>query len=250
MQAEQLSLFDNLEPLPQCPFLGRRVAVTGSFALSYQALRAKLLRLGATDVKFDKLQRNTHLLLVGKTPNHDVVAYHTLYVHDGFNIKRLSSTDLDRIFAGDYAPYQTEDEVVKNLHLTREHLYWNAPEISGLKNNRQASPLPLDRTDVLYGKEIYAHASLLDSMPQLGQLIGCLGGYANTCMTDDTDYILVPESMPKEVCHAIEAHYNKSRSVRFDTPFIILEGLVDYLRQHPNSQPPGVMAELLAHLEH
>lgn len=245
MQAEQLSLFGDADVILPCPFLGRRIAVTGQFTQGRHALRGTLLRLGATEVKFDKLQRNTHFLLVGEAPDRDVVNYLRLYVHDGYNIMQLSALDLERIQAGYYGPYQTEEPITKSLHLTREHMYWTAPEISGLKNIRQTSPLPLHEMDVLYGKEIFVHASLLDRSPELAQLIGCLGGYANTEMADDTDCILMPADMPREMCLAVEQYYNAGRSMRFDTPFIVLEDLVAYLRQRINHLPDNVMAELM-----
>ncbi len=248
MQAEQLSLFGDTDFALPCPFLGRRVAVTGQFAPGRQALRSTLLRLGATEVKFDKLQRNTHFLLVGEAPDPDVINYWRLYVHDGFNIMQLTASDFQRIQSGDYSPYQVEETVAKNLHLTREHLYWTAPEVTGLKNIRQPSPLPLQDMDVLYGKEIFAHASLLDKQPELAQLIGCLGGYANTELADDTDCILMPSSMPQEVCQAVEQYYNSSRSVRFDTPFIVLEDLIAYLRERIARFPDSVMQELISRL--
>lgn len=249
MQAEQLSLFGDANVTMPCPFLGRRIAVTGQFTQGRQTLRATLLRMGAAEVKFDKLQRNTHFLLVGEAPDRDMVNYLRLYVHDGYNIKQLSALDLERIQAGEYGPYQAEEPMIKSLHLTREHLYWTAPEISGLKNIRQTSPLPLQEMDVLYGKEIFVHASLLDRYPELAQLIGCLGGYANTEMADDTDCILMPAAMPSEVCLAVEQYYNAGRSMRFDIPFIILEDLVAYLRQRIDRFPDNFMTELMGKIK-
>ncbi len=250
MQAEQLSLFGDTDFALPCPLQGRRVAITGQFAQSRQALRSTLLRMGATEVKFDKLQRSTHFLLVGETPDTDVVNYWRLYVHDGFNIRRLSVSDLQDIQAGNYAPYQMKEEMTKNMRLTREHLYWTAPEISGLKNNRQTSPLALHEMDVLYGKELFLHTSLLDRYPELAQIIGCLGGYANTELADDTDCILIPSSMPQEVCLAVEQHYNAGRATRFDTPFIIMEDLVEYLKARSKRIPDAVTTELMKKLQH
>ncbi len=245
MRTEQLSLFGDTDFALPCPFLGRRIAVTGQFEQARPALRSTLLRMGAAEVKFDKLQRNTHFLLVGDAPNADVVNYWRLYVHDGFNIRLLSASDLQRIQAGDYGPYQVEETMTKSLHLTHEHLYWTAPEIIGLKNIRQTSPLVLQDMDVLYGKEIFVHASLLARQPELAQLIGCLGGYANTEPADDTDCILMPSSMPREICQAVEQYYNATRSTRFDTPFIILEDLIAYLRERIAHFPDTVMQALL-----
>ena len=169
MQGEQLTLFEDFEQeekLPS-PFVGRKVSVTGTFSLGRQALRSKLLQFGASDVRFDSLQRNTHFLLIGESPAASMLDYWRLYVHDGYNIRKISFSDLAEIERGNYAPYQTDEVVCKKLHLTKEHLYWNAPEIDGLKNIRTNSPLRLDSNSVLYGKEIFIHLSLVERMPML-----------------------------------------------------------------------------------
>lgn len=247
MQAEQLSLFDDFNTpasIPS-PFLGRRVVVTGTFSQSRQTLRSTLLKLGAAEVRYDKLQRGVHFLLSGENPVPDVISYWRLYVHDGYNIRRLSAEDLQRIQGGDYAAYQMPEEMAKDLHLTHEHLYWTAPEISSLKETRQVSPVSLDSMDVLYGKEIFVHRSIMESMPQLAQALGCLGTYASIEMSDDIDFILIPKDMPAEICDAVENYYNSSRSTMFNVPFVILEDLLSYLQERIQRFPDEVLSQLI-----
>lgn len=247
MQAEQLSLFDdfNTPASISSPFLGRRVVVTGTFSQSRQTLRSTLLKLGASEVRYDKLQRGVHFLLAGENPVPDVISYWRLYVHDGYNIRRLSAEDLQRIQGGDYAAYQMPEEMAKDLHLTHEHLYWTAPEISSLKETRQVSPVSLDSMDVLYGKEIFVHRSIMESMPQLAQALGCLGAYANIEMSDDIDFILIPKDMPADICGAVEDYYNSSRSTMFNVPFVILEDLLSYLQKRIQRFPDEVLSQLI-----
>jgi hypothetical protein len=247
MKVEQLSFFDliNDTPAMACPLDGRRVAITGCFTQSRQALRSSLLRLGASDVKFDKLQRNTHFLLVGENPNADIINYWRLYVHDGYNICRLHADDLRRIQEGDYAPYQVAEEVCKDVHITKEHLFWNAPEIEGLKNTRAISPFQLKDFACLYGQEIYVHHSIIDKIPELAQAMGCLGAYANTEQAEDTDSIIMPLSLPQEICSDIEEYYNNSRATQFNTPFIILEELIEFLNKRVENYPDKTLAELM-----
>jgi hypothetical protein len=251
MQAEQLSLFDDFDASPTlpCPFLGRKVVATGSFTQSRQALRSTLLKLGASEVRFDKLQRNTHFLLTGDCPDPEVINYWLLYVHDGYNIRRLTADDLQHIQGGDYSAYQMPEDMPKELHLTHEHVYWVAPEISGLKNTRQISPLALNTPDVLYGKEIFVHPSIMDSMPTLAQALGCLGAYANTEMDEMTDSILIPGSMPKAICRSIEEYYNASKATLFNIPFIILEDLITYIRERVTMFPDEAISQLLENLD-
>lgn len=247
MQAEQLSLFDDFNTpasIPS-PFLGRRVVVTGTFSQSRQTLRSTLLKLGAAEVRYDKLQRGVHFLLSGENPVPDVISYWRLYVHDGYNIRRLSAEDLQRIQGGDYAAYQMPEEMAKDLHLTHEHLYWTAPEISSLKETRQVSPVSLDSMDVLYGKEIFVHRSIMESMPQLAQALGCLGAYASIEMSDDIDFILIPKDMPADICGAVENYYNSSRSTMFNVPFVILEDLLSYLQERIQRFPDEVLSQLV-----
>jgi hypothetical protein len=247
MQAEQLSLFDDFNTPASIPypFLGRRVVVTGTLSQSRQTLRSTLLKLGASEVRYDKLQRGVHFLLAGENPVPDVISYWRLYVHDGYNIRRLSAEDLLRIQGGDYAAYQMPEEMAKDLHLTHEHLYWTAPEISSLKETRQVSPVSLDSMDVLYGKEIFVHRSIMESMPQLAQALGCLGAYANIEMSDDIDFILIPKDMPAEICDAVEDYYNSSRSTMFNVPFVILEDLLSYLQERIQRFPDEVLSQLI-----
>lgn len=247
MQVEQLSLFDDFDPTPQvpCPFLGRRITITGTFSQGRQAMRSMLLRLGATEVRYDKLQRNTHFLIVGENPSQEVMGYQRLYVHDGYNIRTLAESDLQRIQAGEYAPYQMPEEVCKELHLTSGHLYWVAPEIEGLKNMRFRSPLLLDSPSVLYGREIFMHVSIMQQMPELAQAVGFLGAYANSEMAEDTDSILMPRSMPRDVCGEVEAYYNAGRATQFNIPFIILEDLIEYLNRRAAEFQDDTLACLL-----
>ena len=157
----------------------------------------------------------------------------------------LSAEDLQRIQGGDYAAYQMPEEMAKDLHLTHEHLYWTPPEISSLKETRQVSPVNLDSMDVLYGKEIFVHRSIMESMPQLAQALGCLGAYANIEMSDDIDFILIPKDMPAEICDAVEDYYNSSRSTMFNVPFVILEDLLSYLQERIQRFPDEVLSQLI-----
>lgn len=247
MHVEQLSLFDefDLEHKELCPFLNRRVSVTGVFTLGRQALKSKLLKLGASDVRFDALQRNTHFLLVGEMPNEVVMDYWRMYVHDGFNIKLLSLADFEEIDKGRYAVYHTEEIVSKKLHLTKEHLYWNAPEIEGLKNTRPCSPFSLCSNHSLYGKEIYMHVSLVEQMHELPQLMGCIGAYVNTEIDEKTELIIMPKDMPAIICQCIEEYYNASRATQFNIPFVILEDLLSYLHERLVQIPEPFMKALL-----
>lgn len=243
----QLSLFDNVntEEEVTAPFLGRKITVTGTFPQGRQSLRSTLMRLGAAEVRYDKLQRGTHFVLCGENPDPDVMGYHKLYVHDGYNIRLLTAQDLQEILHGNNNTYLMPEEIRKDLHITKEHLYWEAPEICGLKNQRQKSPVCLDKDDILYGKEIFVHISILNEQPEIAQALGCLGAYANTEMAEDTDCILISRDMPEAVCKDVERYYNESRATQFNIPFIILEDLTDFLLHRSQKFPDETLSALL-----
>ena len=232
MKAEQLDLFGNagFEEVQECPLKGRKVVVTGDFECGRQALRSTLLKLGAAEVKSDKPARGTHFMVVGDNPQVEAMNFLRLYRHDGYNIRILTALDIDRIKAGEYATYKMPEEMVKDLHLTREDVWFEMPDIASLKNERVSSPLDLHSKQApLYGLEIFVHGSIMTEHPELAQSIGNLGAYANNCMDDDTDAIVIPKSMPRDICREVESFYNNSRSTAFNTPFIILEDLLGYI---------------------
>jgi hypothetical protein len=101
----------------------------------------------------------------------------------------------------------------------------------------------------IYGREIYVHTSILQAMPALGQLLGCLGAYANTEMDEMTDSILIPGSMPKAICRSIEEYYNASKATLFNIPFIILEDLITYIRERVTMFPDEAISQLLENLD-
>ena len=231
MSEQQLDLFSQAE-IPQstpCPIMGRRVVVAGDFPRGRQNMKSTLLRLGATDVRFDKPQRITHFLVIGDNPPADTMEYYRLYKHDGYNIRLLHLQDIQSIQDGNYGEYQVPETVVKQLHLDRDQVYWTPASISGHKSERLASPLALDSMSELYGREIFLHPSISAIHPQLCQQIGNLGGYANDAMADDTDSIVVPASLPREILQEVEDYYNASRAQQFNIPFIILEDLLQYI---------------------
>jgi hypothetical protein len=86
-------------------------------------------------------------------------------------------------------------------------------------------------------------------MPNIAQALGCLGAYANTEIAEDTDYILIPKSIPQAVCQAVEKFYNNSRTTTFNTPFVILEDLIEFLIRRVAEFPDEALEELMVNEE-
>ena len=229
---EQLDFFSDIEMehAPKCPITGREVVLAGDFPQGRQAMRSTLLKLGAAKIKYDRPSRSTHIIVVGDNAPTEIINYARLYHHDGYNIQMLSPSDIQHIQVGNYTPYHIPEQMVKDLRITPEIVWWEMPEIANLKTQRAASPIDLYATPApLYGKELFVHESIFESMPTLFQEIGNRGAYANITIDDETDAIVIPRSLPKEICQAIEDYYNNSKSTTFNIPFVILEELIEYL---------------------
>jgi inner membrane protein involved in colicin E2 resistance len=86
----------------------------------------------------------------------------------------------------------------------------------------------------------------MDSAPTLAQALGCLGAYANTEMADDTDCILIPKSMSRDICQSVEQYYNSSRATQFNIPFILLEDLQAYIMDRAQQFPDPTFLSLIS----
>ena len=92
-------------------------------------------------------------------------------------------------------------------------------EVTGIRNS---SPLVYGEENPICQKEIYVPEMAGKNTGVFYQIIGNLGGYANKEYLDDTNIILLPDSLLKkleqgvkdEVIQEIEKYYSKS-SVRF-----------------------------------
>ena len=201
----QYELFSDADFRQETPLTGRAVCLLGSFRQPVKALQKKLQTLGA-DIK-QSPSRNLHYVVLGDNVSAEdkerlaVLAYH------GYYPKVLGEADVESILQGHYSQYVVPEKINKSLHLTLRHYVDSRFRYEGAMNP-------------LYTRELYLSP---DTSPELYQMLGNRGIYANAYIDDTTDVIVISnnslrhlqEGQTDDSLRYIEQQYNKSRSPIF-----------------------------------
>ncbi|MBO7067263.1 MAG: hypothetical protein J6W52_01075 [Bacteroidaceae bacterium] len=220
----QYNLFSDDDFRQTTPFTDRVVCLTGSFGTGNSLIRKRILELGAVDVKASP-SRTVHYVIMGNdVPEAQLSALYELNFH-GYCPKVLHKAELDDIFAGHYAAYNTPAEIRKSLTLSMQHY------------DRLKVTLPEGKNS-LYTKELYVPAETRMSQSELYQQLGNLGIYANNYIDDTTNLLLLPDS---SLCHLqegttdetiryIQNSYNAMCSQNFTFQMISESDLITWIK--------------------
>ena len=214
----QYELFSDADFQQETPFTGRFVCVLGSLPKS---LRQKLQTLGA-DIK-QGLSRNVHYVVLGKDVPASSLEQLAQLAFNGYNPKTLSENDLESIFEGHYSSYIVPEQISKSLHLTLQHFLGGKLQLKPNENS-------------LYMKELYLAP---DVQPDLYQMLGNRGIYANAYIDDTTDALVISdaslqhlqEGKTDETLQYIETQYNQSRAQAFRFVMTSEGELLNWLKQ-------------------
>lgn len=214
----QYELFSDADFQQETPFTGRSVCVLGSLPKS---LRQKLQTLGA-DIKLG-LSRNVHYVVLGKDVPASSLEQLAQLAFNGYNPKTLSENDLESIFEGHYSSYIVPEQISKSLHLTLQHFLGGKLQLKPNENS-------------LYMKELYLAP---DVQPDLYQMLGNRGIYANAYIDDTTDALVISdaslqhlqEGKTDETLQYIETQYNQSRAQAFRFVMTSEGELLNWLKQ-------------------
>lgn len=198
----QYELFSDDDFQQEAPFTGRSVCLLGSVP---KPLRQKILALGA-DIK-QGLSRNVHYVVLGKDASASSLEQLRQLAFNGYNPKVLNENDLESILGGSYSSYAVPEQISKSLRLTFQHYRDSRLSYDGGMNP-------------LYTKELYLAP---DTRPELYQMLGNRGIYANAYIDDTTDVLVISdaslhrlqEGQTDESLHYIEQQYNQSRAQAF-----------------------------------
>ena len=198
----QYELFSDDDFQQEAPFTGRSVCLLGSVP---KPLRQKILALGA-DIK-QGLSRNVHYVVLGKDASASSLEQLRQLAFNGYNPKVLNEGDVESILQGHYSSYAVPEQISKSLRLTFQHYLDSRLSYDGGMNP-------------LYTKELYLAT---DTRPELYQMLGNRGIYANAYIDDTTDVLVISdaslhrlqEGQTDESLHYIEQQYNQSRAQAF-----------------------------------
>lgn len=201
----QYELFSDADFRQESPFAQRSVCLLGTFSMPLRSLQKRLLELGA-DVR-PGLSRGLHYAVLGKEVPADAKERLQQLAYHGYRPRVLSESDLNDVFKGHYSPYAVPEQTAKDLRLTLQHY--------------QNSRLCFDSSmNPLYMKELYLPS---DVSPDLYQMLGNRGIYANSYIDDTTDVLVISDNSLQNLQKGetdehlgyIEKQYNQSRSQAF-----------------------------------
>lgn len=222
---------------PNNPFYDRKVVITGEFSLERKELAKKLKAMGA-DID-TAITKKTNYVLVGSAPGPAKMDKIEKLIHDGFNIRKLSQSDIDAIFLGDWEGYHAEKEVKKDLSLTYEHF---------LKHHITFEL----GYNIIASKELYYGNGFKGNFDLFNQITGNMGAAGdleiypetNICVLSDSTLDKLQKGEKDETILYIENYYNRNRSITFDFEFISESEILNYCKERCEQCGDEVTMEL------
>ncbi len=256
----QQDLFGDSAIIQQNPLTNRRVGFIGKFK-NRAALVKKVKEFGASEKSKDGLTRDTQILVIGSDVKKEEQNRLLCYEHDGWMPLKISEAELQEIFNGHYAGFETASEPVKQVSIDMSYYNWNPPTISDEDGDdagvRCSSPLVYGEDNPIYGMEIYVPNRPNADMGIIRQLIGNLGGYANAEYYDDTNVVMLGNStfqklengIKDEIILGIESQYNKSNTKMFNIQFTSESDFITWVKARMEKYPDKSTIALLEKYE-
>ena len=257
MSSQQLDIFGDNAINQQNPLTDRRVGFIGKFK-NRAALVKKVKELGASDKSKDGLTRDTQILVMGSDVKQEDFNRLLCYEHDGWKPLKITEVDLQEIFKGHYAGFETPAIAKKQVSLDMSYYNWTPPILSDEDSDedsgiRCSSPLIYGDDNPIYGMEIFVPNRPNADMGIIRQLIGNFGGYANAEYFDDTNIImlsgetlrLLEQGLKDDVIKQIEAQYNQSSTKMFNIQFTSEPDFILWVKKRMEKFPDESTMELL-----
>lgn len=256
----QQDLFGDSTIIQQNPLTDRRIGFIGKFK-NRKALIDKVKDFGASQKSKDGLTRDTQILVIGSDVKQEDLNRLLCYEHDGWKPLKISEAELQDIFNGHYAGYETPPTVKKQVSIDMSYYNWTPPVISDEDGEedgsvRCSSPLIYGDENPVYGLEIYVPDRPNSNIGIVRQLIGNFGGYANKEYFDDTNVImlsdetlqLLEQGIKDEVITHIEKNYNDSSAKFFNIQFTSEPDFINWVRKRMEKFPDESTIALLEKL--
>lgn len=221
---------------------GLRICLAGTFSMPTLAMNKRLRQLGVeqidrvttscsdTSATVPPIKESTNLFVIGKNVPEDCIKRYELNSHDGYKAVMITEQQLYALMRGEES-IEIPKTITKHIDLDYSYYEWNAPVINGrVFTTRVSSPMKFNMTSVLSPvarKEIYLPDMDGLDMAVLRQIIGNLGGYANTYYDDKTDVVLLSaqtinnwkNGIKDHVILELENRYNNGPEKMFNVQF-------------------------------
>jgi hypothetical protein len=256
----QQDLFGDNATIQKNPLTNRRVGFIGKFK-NRAALVKKVKEFGASEKSKEGLTRDTQILVLGTEIKQEDLNRLLCYEHDGWKPLKISEAELQEIFKGHYAGYETTPEPIKLVSIDMSYYNWNPPVVSDEDGEdagvRCSSPLVYGEDNPIYGMEIYVPNRPNTDMGVIRQIIGNFGGYANADYFDDTNVIMLSEDtldklkqgIKDDVITQIETQYNNSSTKMFNIQFTSEPDFIAWVKKKMEKYPDESTLSLLIQYE-
>ena len=257
MSNQQLDIFGENAISQENPLKARRVGFIGTFK-NRAALVKKVKEFGASDKSKDGLTRDTQILVMGSDVKQEDLNRLKCYEHDGWKPLKITEAELQEIFKGHYAGFETPAVAKKQVSLDMSYYNWTPPTLSEVDGDedtgvRCSSPLVYGEDNPIYGLEIYVPQRPNADMGVICQLIGNFGGYANPEYYDETNVIMLGEETLKkleqgikdEIIIQIEKQYNRSSAKMFNIQFTSEPDFIAWVKKRLMKYPDESTMKLL-----
>ena len=263
MSTQQLDIFGDSAINQQNPLTDRRVGFLGKFK-NRAALVRKVIEFGASEKSKDGLTRDTQILVIGDEVKQGVMNRLLCYEHDGWKPLKIGEAELQEIFKGHYAGYETPPVPTKKISIDMSYYNWTPPvftddddEDNADTGIRCSSPLVYGDNNPIYGMEIYVPDRPNTDMGVLRQIIGNYGGYANAEYFDDTNVIMLSAEtlrqlevgIKDDVIRNIEKLYNESSAMFFNIQFTSEPDFIAWVKKRMEKYPDESTMALLEEYE-
>ena len=247
MSSQQLDIFGDNAISQKNPLTDRRVGFIGKFK-NRAALVRKVIEFGASEKSKDGLTRDTQILVIGNEVKQGVMNRLLCYEHDGWKPLKISETELQEIFKGHYAGYETKPVPHKQISIDMSYYNWTPPVFTEDEEDededfgiRCSSPLVYGEDNPIYGMEIYVPDRPNKDMGIIRQIIGNFGGYANREYFDDTNVIM----LSAESLRLLEKQYNESSAKFFNIQFTSEPDFISWVKRRLEKFPDENTNKLL-----
>ena len=254
----QPNLFTDIDNIPENPLTNRRIGFIGNFK-NRAALIRKVKEFGASDNSKEGITRDTQILVMGRDIKQKTLNRLLCCEHDGWKPLKISEAELEGIFKGNYDGYKTPPAPIKHISMDMSYYYWTPPvytdddddeDDSGI---RRSSPLVYGENNPIYGMEIYVPDWPNKDMRIIRQLIGNVGGFANTEYFDDTNVIMLSEETLRlleqgfkdDIIIDIENTYNISSAMVFNIQFTSETDFISWIKKRLEKFPDKSTLALL-----
>lgn len=266
----QLDLFDNNQF--ENPLKGKRICLSGSFAMPSREMNKKLKALGVTDIDriaADKVFKQsdtippakelTDIFVLGSNPHEATLRRWELNAHDGYTATKITEAKLYELMDGIFSDEDTKMcKTTKKLDLDFSYYEWKAPIINGKEFvSRTSSPFiypDIDGFNTLIEKEIYIPEISGINMNALRQVVGNIGAYANTYYDSNTNVIMLgnetfqnwKNGIKDDTILSIEENYNNSDSKFFNVCFTTIDEFLTWVTKRAEKFNDATTLDLIS----